>query len=58
MNGEYLEKVNMRSSGKAKRFFKLCPDGTLRWSHKEADIKNPKKYKSGNKDYTNTQISE
>ena len=39
-----MEKVNYHSSGKQKRYFRLCPDNTLRWASKESEIKNPKKY--------------
>ncbi len=48
LHGDYLNKIHRTSTGKAKKFIKLCSDGCIKWANKESDINNPKKYAISN----------
>jgi len=44
--GDQLVKINYRNGQKSTRYFKVFLDNSLRWSHKEKDLTNPKAYRS------------
>ena len=43
MQGDYLLKCNKDTDGRHHKFFKLCTDGTLRWTTQEKQMSNPSK---------------